>query len=209
MFRLKVCGMRDKENIKALVDLKPDYIGFIFYDKSPRFVGEDFRQEISALVPEYIKKAGVFVNAETTYVTGKIEKYGLDLVQLHGRESAEYCKNLSKTGIRIIKAFSIDETFDFLLLEEYDKYCEFYLFDTKVPTYGGSGKKFDWKILEKYNYHKPFLLSGGIGIDDMDDLKMLKKIKMITLDINSRFEKSPGFKDIELIETFIKKLNQI
>ena len=206
MHRLKVCGMRDRENIKTLVDLKPDYIGFIFYDKSPRFVGEDFSQEIPALIPEDIKKVGVFVNAETSHVTGKIEKYRLDLVQLHGRESAEYCKNLSEKNIHIIKAFSMDETIDFALLEDYDNFCDFYLFDTKVSTYGGSGKKFNWKILEKYNYQKPFLLSGGIGMDDADEIMNLRKLDMITLDINSRFEISPGLKDIGLIEKFIKKL---
>lgn len=205
--KIKVCGMRNKENIQALLELNPDYIGFIFYDKSPRFVGEAFVNEIPVLIPEKIKKVGVFVNARTSYVTGKIAKYNLDVVQLHGGESSEYCKNLKEKNILIIKAFNLHETFDFTVLKEYENSCEFYLFDTKVPTYGGSGRKFDWKILEKYDYHKPFFLSGGIDIGDVDEIKKLKEPDMITLDINSRFEKSPGLKDVELIEKFIKKLN--
>ena len=209
MIRFKVCGMRDKENIDSLVDLKPDFIGFIFYDKSPRFVGEEFNPSISASVPNHIKKVGVFVNAETAYVIDKVKKYHLDFVQLHGRESAGYCKNLYDKNIGIIKAFGIDETFDFSTLKDYESCCEFYLFDTKVASYGGSGKKFDWKILEKYDFHKPFFLSGGIDIIVAEEILKLNNLNMITLDINSRFETTPGFKNIEMIKTFIEKFNHI
>lgn len=206
MLKLKVCGMRDRTNLEQLIKLPPDYIGFIFYENSPRFVGEDFSTAIPAIVPDYIRKVGVFVNEGASYVGGKIDKYGLDFIQLHGNETPGYCANFSTRGIGVIKSFSVDDNFNFKIAEDYTDCCEFFLFDTKTPAFGGSGNKFNWKILNRYHLQKPFILSGGIAIEDIDEILSLKNIHIHALDINSRFELNPGIKDIDLIKRFLIKL---
>ncbi|RLD65648.1 MAG: phosphoribosylanthranilate isomerase [Bacteroidetes bacterium] len=201
MYKLKVCGMKYPDNIRQLLKLKPDFIGFIFYKKSKRYVGHNLN--IKKLnIPESIKKVGVFVNAEVDEIKDKIKEYQLDLVQLHGDESPEICKELKQTGIKISKAFQVDENFDFSVLKPFFSVCDYYLFDTKTKLYGGSGKKFNWKILEKYNNQKPFFLSGGIDLEDVDEIDKLKNLNIFAIDINSKFEISPGVKDIEKIKKF-------
>ena len=146
--KFKVCGMRDAENIKALAALNPDFMGFIFYDKSPRFVGDMLDVELLQSLPKSIKKVGVFVNSSESYITQCIKKYGLDYAQLHGKEMPDLCKNLRLKGISIIKAFSIDETFVFSMLNNYKPHVDFFLFDTKTKTVeeGVTGIKFGWNI---------------------------------------------------------------
>lgn len=201
MYKLKVCGMKYPDNIRKLSELKPDFIGFIFYDKSKRFIGDGL--DVSKLnIDKLIEKVGVFVNASIDYILEKLKKYSLDLVQLHGNESPEFCKELQQQSIKISKAFQVDENFDFSELASYYDVCDYFLFDTKTKLYGGSGKKFNWQVLEKYDNKKPFFLSGGIALDDIAEIKKLKNLNIYAIDINSKFEIEPGLKDIEKIKQF-------
>ncbi len=206
MYKLKVCGMKYPDNIRQLLELKPDFIGFIFYKKSKRYVGHNLN--IKKLnIPESIKKVGVFVNAEVDEIKENINIHNLNMLQLHGDESPEFCKELKQTGLKISKAFQVDENFDFSVLKPFFSVCDYYLFDTKTKLYGGSGKKFNWKILEKYNNQKPFFLSGGIDLEDVDEIDKLKNLNIFAIDINSKFEISPGVKDIKKNKEFVEILH--
>ncbi len=205
MYKLKVCGMKYSDNIRQLVEIKPDFIGFIFYKKSKRFV--DNLDIKSLKIPKSIKIVGVFVNSTIEEVLEKVKLYKLDYVQLHGDESAKFCLKLKHAGIKITKAFQIDEDFNFAILTDYESVCDYFLFDTKTKLYGGSGKKFNWQVLKKYNNKKPFFLSGGIDIPDVDEIRKLKHLNIYSIDVNSKFENSPGLKDIDKIERFMKSMN--
>ncbi|RFS15396.1 phosphoribosylanthranilate isomerase [Emticicia sp. C21] len=205
--KLKVCGMRDAENIKALVELKPDFIGFIFYDKSPRFVGNTLDAELIQSIPREIRKVGVFVNATVDYILQNVKKYGLNYVQLHGNETPDFCKNLRMKGINIIKAFRLDESFIFSQLNNYKPHVDFFLFDAKGDGYGGNGIAFDWSILKKYDNQKPYFLAGGISLGNLDELASITP-KPYSLDVNSKFEIEPGVKDIEKVAELITKLKE-
>lgn len=202
--KLKVCGLRDKQNIEQVAQLQPDFMGFIFYPKSKRYVGDDF---VMPEITNDIKKVGVFVNADFDKVFHTVVKYNLDAVQLHGDEDAYYCEdlfinfaqNLSTKNVMIIKAFGVDDNFDFSALEPYQSFCDYFLFDTKTKDYGGSGHQFNWNVLDKYDNKKPYFLSGGIGLDEMKNLSKLK-IPAFAIDVNSKFEIEPGLKDIEKIK---------
>lgn len=200
--KIKVCGMRDPKNLAELIKLKPDFIGFIFYPKSKRFVSDNTANEIVNLIPKETEKVGVFVNELASEIIRKINLFKLDMVQLHGDESPEYCKDLKSIGIKTIKAFGIDNNFDFSTLCKYVDFCDYFLFDTKNSSYGGTGKKFDWLKLEEYKLLKPFFLSGGIGIDDVEGIKKLDSLPIYSLDINSKFETEPALKDISLLKEF-------
>jgi phosphoribosylanthranilate isomerase len=198
--KLKICGMKYPENILEVGSLLPDYMGFIFWQKSARY----FDGVIPEL-PKSIKKTGVFVNESIAVIEDKITKYNLQAVQLHGQESVEFCLELkTKFGvaIEIIKVFSADENFDFSVLKPYEGVCDYFLFDTKGKLPGGNGTTFDWKILEKYPSTKPFFLSGGIGIEELDSIKEISKtnLPLYAIDINSKFEIEPGLKDIERLK---------
>ena len=203
--KLKVCGMKYIENIKSIADLKPDYMGFIFYEKSKR----NFEGIIPEL-PKGIKKTGVFVNEYIDIVVSLVEEYQLEAIQLHGDESVDYIKELKKhlKNIEIIKVFGIKDDFDFSLLEPYLEEVDQFLFDTKGKERGGNGVKFDWSVLEKYPFSKPFFLSGGIGLEDAPIIKEIQNLGLpiSAIDINSRFETKPGFKNIEALKSFKKKL---
>ncbi|MBC7418343.1 MAG: phosphoribosylanthranilate isomerase, partial [Pedobacter sp.] len=166
LLKIKVCGMKYAANIARVADLKPDYLGFIFYDKSPRNVS-DVSAELIKYIPKEIKTVGVFVDEDLEKVKRKISDLDLSAVQLHGKESPEYCLALKSefSSLELIKAFGVDETFDFVVLESYEEVVDFFLFDTKISTHGGSGKRFDWTVLENYKLDKPYFLSGGIDID--------------------------------------------
>ena len=194
---IKICGMKYPENILEVGQLLPDYLGFIFYEKSSRY----FDGEIPK-IPISIKKVGVFVNASLEEIISKIKKYDLDLIQLHGNESPEFCQNLKKEKIIIIKVFSVDDDFDFNLLEKYEQVCDYYLFDTKGQLHGGNGITFNWQILEKYKSEKPLFLSGGIGIEEIEKIKNLH-LPIYAIDVNSKFEIEPGLKNIELLKNII------
>lgn len=204
--KIKVCGMRNPDNITELAKLSIDYMGLIFYPKSPRYIGE-LNPQILDILPSHIDKIGVFVDEELDTVLEQIEKYGLILVQLHGQESPQYCRecwNLSNAGV--IKAFNISSGDDFEQTKPYEGICNYFLFDTKTSQHGGSGQKFYWSILEAYTGNTPFFLSGGISSDDVEAIKKIEHPRLYGIDINSRFEIEPGSKKIELIDKFIKEL---
>lgn len=202
--KLKVCGMKYPENIKAVSALKPDYLGFIFYEKSVRLF-EGNEMDIS---PE-IKKVGVFVNESQEKITQKIKEFQLDIVQLHGDETPKDCEKLKQLNpeIKFWKAFSIQNEFDFKKLENYEL-ADAFLFDTKGKNHGGNGVKFNWDILKNYNSDKEIILSGGISLEDVPLIfELQKEIPQIqTIDINSRFETQPGLKNVELVKRFYEKL---
>ncbi len=195
--------MRDADNICRLIQLPIDYIGFIFYTKSPRYVGEQIDRNILDLVPRHIKKTGVFVNEAKEKVLEIALKNQLQAVQLHGDESPEYLLFLKDRGIELIKAFRIAENFDFSKLENYSNICNYFLFDTQTAHFGGSGKKFDWQILENFTLDKPFFLSGGIGAEDKQHVLSFNHPALFAIDLNSKFEIEPGLKNIGLLKEFI------
>ena len=272
--KIKVCGMRDAQNIVDLLELPIDYIGFIFYEKSPRYV-ELMPQLINSNKFKKINKVGVFVNADIDFILSKITQFGLNTIQLHGKETPQYLMNLkikinelisnklkpiinsellianklplntnelqlnsnelqlnsnelqlnsnelelnthqlevqinnselinSELKISIWKAFSVDEQFDFDNTKPYEQLADAFLFDTKTPQHGGSGQKFNWDLLQNYQGQTPFFLSGGISASDTEGVKLFTHPKFSGLDLNSKFEISPAFKDIELLKKFI------
>jgi phosphoribosylanthranilate isomerase len=194
---LKVCGMRDPANIAEVAALQPDYMGFIFYEKSPRFVGDDF--EMPA-IPVGIKKVGVFVNETTEAIVNKVNRYKLDFVQLHGNESSAQCLDLKDQGVKIIKAFSVDKDFKFESVEPYANFVSYFLFDTKGKYFGGNATTFDWSLLQQYSLQIPFFLSGGISIDNVSDIHKIGTSKLHSIDVNSGVERSAGVKDLNKIK---------
>jgi len=199
--KIKVCGMRQQGNIEELVKLNPNFIGFIFYEKSPRFAGEELNEEYVRSIPKSIKKVGVFVNANPGYILDMVKKYDLQYAQLHGNEMPDICRSLRQKGVNIIKAFSIDTNFNFAMLNNYKSFCDLFLFDTKGDQPGGNGVPFDWKLLKKYDNEKPFFLSGGISLDNIETIIDLSKtLPVYGIDVNSMFETAPGVKDIARLE---------
>lgn len=209
--RLKVCGMKYEDNMSQVAAMQPDYLGFIFYNKSTRH----FNLDLIPKIPDSIKKTGVFVDENLGSVIEKIQTYQLQAVQLHGKESPEYCRALrnadkGKVPVEIIKVFSIKDEFNFDVLKPYETAVDFFLFDTKGKLPGGNGYTFDWNVLSAYSSTKPFFLSGGIGLDQMEDIKAFKTSAAskycYAIDVNSKFETEPGLKDIELLKRFKDKL---
>lgn len=199
---IKVCGMRQAENIQEIEALKEvDMMGFIFYSKSPRFI-----YEMPAYLPTRAHRVGVFVNEDKQVVKTYADRFGLDYIQLHGNESPDYCRSLYSSGLKIIKAFSIARTKDLNSVSEYEEECHLFLFDTKCEQHGGSGNQFDWNILHDYNGKVPFLLSGGINSYSANALKEFSHPNLVGYDLNSRFELNPGEKDPERIRTFLNEL---
>jgi phosphoribosylanthranilate isomerase len=203
--KIKVCGMKNPENIKELITLPIDMIGFIFYEKSPRYAG-NLDLEALKIIPDSIRKVGVFVDETIEKITTKIREYDLSMVQLHGIESPSLCNKLKAQVIKDIKSFSIEEKEDLKECVFYENACDYFLFDTKTPQYGGSGKKFDWQILSYFQSEKPFFLSGGIGMEDMDTINQLKIPQLYAIDLNSKFEIEPGIKDISKLKEFVKQI---
>lgn len=205
--KIKVCGLKYKKNIKELVNLPIDYAGFIFYPKSPRYVGAEFDPDIPAMFPKHTRKVGVFVNEKLDELLEKGKKYQLDTMQLHGTESADYCQKVKGAGFEVIKAFQMNDSFKFETLDDYEKSCDFFLFDTKTKNYGGSGKKFNWKVLENYKGATQFFLSGGIGAQDIEQIKLFTHDHLFALDLNSGFEILPAKKNADQLEIFLDKLD--
>lgn len=203
--KIKVCGMRDPQNMEALAKLPIDYIGLIFYDKSPRFVSD-----LDAnLLPDNIDRVGVFVDANFDYIKEMIAKYKLSMVQLHGKESPEFCVKINEVlKTPVIKAFSIADADDLEKTKAYEWIWGYFLFDTKSPLRGGSGMKFDWSILNTYSDDTLFFLSGGISAEDVELIKKLSHPKLYALDLNSKFEIEAGLKDIKLLDRFIKQIKE-
>lgn len=203
MMKIKVCGMRDTANLAELLELKPDFIGFIFYDKSPRFVGEILDEEFVKNIPKPIKKVGVFVNANPDFILRNVKKYDLQFVQLHGNETPDFCRTLKMRGANIIKAFSVDENFNFATLNNYKPHCDFFLFDAKGTQPGGNGITFNWDVLKRYDNDKPFFLSGGLSLENIEEVSKLKNT-IFGLDVNSKFETEPALKDIEKLKQLME-----
>lgn len=205
--KLKICGMREAANIAAVAELQPDYLGFIFYPQSPRYISE-VSAELIKYVPPSIKTTGVFVNEELEKVIALVIKYNLKAVQLHGQEDVAFCAAVRETGATVIKAFGLAEDFDFTSLEAYLPVVDYFLFDTQTPVHGGSGKTFDWTLLNNYTYDKPYFLSGGIGLEQAAVLKEITDQRLYAIDVNSRFEQAPGLKDVAQLKEFIKEMNK-
>ncbi len=206
--KLKVCGITSMEQLQDLDKLGVDYAGMIFYDQSKRYMldkimGEEVREKNLS-----IALVGVFVNSTEEEVMIQVEQYNLSLVQLHGDETPGFCQRISDR-VKLIKAFRISdknkENIDWMI-KPYEEFCDYYLFDTASGEYGGSGQKFNWKLLEQNKINKPFFLSGGIGAGDVDQLKAFSHPYLFGVDINSRFEKSPGIKDIQLVGGFLDSI---
>jgi len=222
--RLKVCGMKYQDNIEAVANLQPDYLGFIFHEESPR--------NFDGLIPELssqIQKVGVFVDEKVEFIAQQIEKHKLSVIQLHGHESPEMCNELKQfchsaldaestkenkilnpvqhdNKIEIIKVFSIKDAFDFSVLAPYEDVCDYFLFDTKGKLPGGNGYSFNWNVLSEYPSTKPFFLSGGIGLGQIKDLKRFQQSEAskycYAIDVNSKFEIEAGLKNIEELKEF-------
>jgi len=205
--RLKFCGMKYPDNILEVGSLLPDYMGFIFWEKSARYF-----DGVLPNLPKSIKKTGVFVNASQEDIVSKVNQYDLQAVQLHGHESVVFCQELQDTltkSIEIIKVFSVDSSFDFEELKPFESVCDYFLFDTKGKLPGGNGTTFDWKVLEKYPSHKPFFLSGGIGLDEIELVNEIVKtdLPIYAIDVNSKFEIEAGLKNKEELHRFKQKIN--
>ncbi len=200
--------MKQSQNIQEVLNSGLDYMGFIHYPKSKRFVGESF------VVPELIqsnakvKSVAVMVNQplEDLLVGEKFKQY--DLLQLHGDESPEYCYKLKGAGYKIIKAFGINSSFDFEVLNEYESVIDYFLFDTKSDQYGGTGMQFSWSVLENYRLDKPYFLSGGISPDNITQIEQIK-VQPYCIDINSKFEIEPGLKDSKLVSEAIDQIKTL
>ncbi|WP_264549622.1 phosphoribosylanthranilate isomerase [Flavobacterium sp. N2820] len=207
--KLKICGMKYHENIVEISALQPDYLGFIFWEKSIRNMDIE---SIPKIQPS-IKKVGVFVDASIDEIRAKVNLFQLDIIQLHGNETIAFCKELKKLNIEIIKVFSINNFFDFSILKDFIPQIDYFLFDTKGKLPGGNGITFDWKILENYPYEKPFFLSGGIGKTEVDAIKDFFQTevakKCIAIDVNSRFETKPAYKSEIKLRKFKKLLCEI
>lgn len=204
--KLKVCGMRAPENIKALSALTPDYMGFIFWAPSSRYV-----ETTTPELPSAIKKTGVFVDASVDYIQSMVLQHKLQAVQLHGEETPQYCALVQDFGVEVIKAFSIKDSFDFSQLEPYETSCDFFLFDTKGELPGGNGYGFDWSLLTNYPSQKPFFLSGGIGLEHTPQIKALLNtdLPLHAIDVNSKFELAPALKNIDALTQFKNELYEL
>ena len=196
--------MKFPDNIREVSQLPIDMMGFIFYEKSPRYINDLTPDSLNELNPR-IERVGVFVNESFENIRKAIAKYSLNIIQLHGNESSEFCRTLRNEKIKVIKAFSIKTKEDICQTEPYENQVDLFLFDTKTAQYGGSGEKFDWEILSSYQGKTPFILSGGINEQDMELINNIRHPFFFGIDLNSRFEISPGKKEVKKLEQFIKK----
>lgn len=209
--KLKICGMKYQDNITQVANLQPDYLGFIFYKQSKRYFDGNTPE-----LPKAIKKVGVFVDAEIDYILSKVKTHKLNAIQLHGNESVDFCNDIkyqfersrepNDNPIEIIKVFSIKNEFNFDVLKPYEAVCNYFLFDTKGQLPGGNGYTFNWEVLSNYPSQKPYFLSGGIGLNETEDIKSFlrspKSKYCYALDVNSKFEIEAGLKNLEKLATF-------
>jgi phosphoribosylanthranilate isomerase len=201
--RIKVCGMKYTQNGQEVEKLDVDFLGYIFYAPSKRFVGETPEP---GLFNTEKPKVGVFVDENAFEILALSRNLGFEWVQLHGKENPKTCQLLKRQGLKIIKAFSVDENFDFENTLPYEKVANYFLFDTKTENHGGSGQKFNWSVLDKYDGHIPFFLSGGIGPEDAETILKINHPKITGVDVNSGFEDEPGLKNTEKLEKFIQEI---
>ena len=204
--RLKVCGMTQPANLAAVAALQPDFLGFIFYPQSSRYVGAQLSRAELAALPAGVRKVGVFVDEDSAAILARVAELGLDLVQLHGHETPTQCAVLTAAGVLVIKAFSVGEEFDFQLLKPYVGSVEYFLFDTKGKQPGGNGTAFNWNLLTAYSLPVPYFLAGGLGMDHLAALRNLRLPGLFALDLNSRFETAPGVKDAAMLRRMFDTL---
>lgn len=199
--KIKVCGLKDANNMAEIDKLGVDYLGMIFYEKSPRYADNNE----ASFTHTQAKKVGVFVNASIEYIEQIKEKFNIQVAQLHGSESPQFSEQVKGLGLEVWKVFGVDDNFDFAILDDYDA-IDLFLFDTKSPLHGGTGIKFNWEKLNELNNKHKFMLSGGIGKDDAESIKNLRLKNLVAIDLNSKFETAPGQKDIKLLNKFIDQL---
>lgn len=195
---IKICGLKHPGNIKAIASLAPDYMGFICYAPSPRYA-IDLQPETLATIPGSICKTAVFVNEEAETIVKLIDTYHFDATQLHGNESPEFCSQF-KNKVTVIKAFGVDKDFNFEQLNDFVGSVDYFMFDTKTDLHGGSGKSFDWDLLNNYKLDVPFFLSGGLSLDNLEEVRSVRHPQFYGVDLNSRFETEPGLKDIDKLK---------
>jgi phosphoribosylanthranilate isomerase len=201
---IKVCGMKHPANISEVSMLDIDYMGFIFYSKSPRFVGEEF---VLPPLTSRLNRVGVFVNESTKSILAKAAEFGLNHIQLHGSESPQQCIELRTDGLKIIKVFSVDDEFNFKGTLPYRDVSDFFLFDTKGKYFGGNAKTFNWSVLNKYDQEVPFFLSGGLNEENLREGELFSTWNLHAVDVNSGVEDSPGLKNINAISKVVEILN--
>lgn len=197
--------MKFTENRELVEKLSVDFLGFIFYPPSKRYVGEN---PDSGLFHSNKPRVGVFVDENAFEILGLAKNLGLEWIQLHGKENPQTCQLLKNQGLKIIKAFQINEKFNFSATSSFNNVADYFLFDTKTKIPGGSGKKFNWDILERYSGEIPFLLSGGIGPDDAETIRQINHPQFAGVDLNSGFEDEPGIKNIDKLKLFIEELRK-
>ena len=206
--KIKVCGMNNQENTLSISELKPDFLGFIFWKDSKRYC-----EKVIETISDSIQKVGVFVNTDYNEIVDKIISHQLNFVQLHGEETADFCLKMKNTNIKVIKSITIDSEFNFNELKYYKNCVDYFLFDTKGKLPGGNGTTFDWKIINEYNQDIPYFLSGGIGLNEWPKLEKFLQSNAAkncyAIDINSRFEDEPGIKNKQKIKEFQEKLKQL
>ena len=205
--RLKVCGMRDSSNIREVGALLPDFLGFIFYRGSPRFVGDAF--SLPADLPQTIMKVGVFVDEKVSNVQAIVSRYGLQYVQLHGRESVEQCLSLRSDKVKVIKVFNIDDQTNFADAKRYREAADYFLFDTKGKHHGGNARRFNWDVLSRYDQDVPFFLSGGLNPSNIGEVSDLADMNIAALDVNSGVEVTPGMKNVQKVREIADTLEEI
>ena len=199
--KTKVCGLREQANVLDVAALGPDYMGFIFYPKSKRYIGDRYLDFLNDL--KQIRKVAVFVDATEQAIDDVLRRYQFDAVQLHGNESPEFCQRVREKNVELIKAFGVDQGFDFDQLKSYTQVVDYFLFDTKTISYGGSGKRFAWGALGNYKEETPYFLSGGIDESTFYVANAFEDERLYCIDINSRFEVEPGVKDITLLKSVL------
>ena len=210
--KIKVCGMRDAGNIRRIAELRPDFMGFVFYRGSPRFAGGVLTPEDLRPVGEDIVRVGVFVDEQPEQLLYVADRFNLTALQLHGGESPAYCAALRRrlSGCLIFKAFGVDAAFDFARTGDYHGAADMFVFDAKSEQRGGSGRHFDWKLLRSYGGDTSFLIGGGIAVEDVPALVELAAAqpKMCGIDVNSRIETEAGIKSPELTRRFIEAVRE-
>jgi len=196
--KIKICGLKHPGNINEIADLKPDYMGFICYAPSPRFATDLQTKTLDAL-PASIYKTAVFVNEDAETITKLIDTYNFNVIQLHGNEDPEFCRSF-KHKVTVIKAFGLDKDFDFERLNNFTGSVDYFLFDTKTDLHGGSGKSFDWGLLDNYKLDIHFFLSGGLSLDNLEEVRSINHRQFYGVDLNSKFEIGPGLKNIDKLK---------
>ena len=208
MKHVKICGMRESENIRAVAALGPDLLGFIFSEQSARFVRGALDGAALRALPPHVGRVGVFVAADLAEIVRTAAEFNLDYVQLHGHETPEFCQEVRAQNLRVIKAFAVDGDFDFSILDAYAPNCDYFLFDTKGELPGGNGRAFDWSVLHRYDGPVPFWLSGGLGPANLAAALRFEHPRLHGFDFNSKLEIAPGVKDVAAVERVMRHFQE-